>query len=161
MNKKLSLSFALIGFILNLYAQTPAIQRDEKIEQQIQTLLKKMTLEEKIGQMCELTIDVIQKHPKAFDGVDPQKLTLSELKKTLKKYKLENEFKLSKELPSTAVLKQIEKRVMEIENAKGFQLDEAKLDSVFGKYKVGSILNVPNSKAQSIAKWQEIIKRIQ
>ena len=161
MNKKLSLSFALIGFILNVYAQTPAIQRDEKIEQQIQTLLKKMTLEEKIGQMCELTIDVIQKHPKAFDGVDPQKLTLSELKKTLKKYKLENEFKLSKELPSTAVLKQIEKRVMEIENAKGFQLDEAKLDSVFGKYKVGSILNVPNSKAQSIAKWQEIIKRIQ
>lgn len=161
MNKKLTLSFALIGFILNVYAHTPAIPKDEKIEQQIQTLLKKMTLEEKIGQMCELTIDVIQKHPKAFDGIDPQKLTLSELKKTLKKYKLENEFKLSKELPSTEVLMQIEKRVLAIENAKGFQLDEAKLDSVFGKYKVGSILNVPNSKAQSIAKWQEIIKRIQ
>ena len=164
MNKKLILSFALAGAILSTTAQTaiaPAIPKDEKIEQQIQTLLKKMTLEEKIGQMCELTIDVIQKHPKAFDGIDPQKLTLSELKKTLKKYKLENEFKLSKELPSTEVLMQIEKRVLAIENAKGFQLDEAKLDSVFGKYKVGSILNVPNSKAQSIAKWQEIIKRIQ
>ncbi len=164
MNKKLILSFALAGAILSTTAQTaiaPAIPKDEKIEQQIQTLLKKMTLEEKIGQMCELTIDVIQKHPKAFDGIDPQKLTLSELKKTLKRYKLENEFKLSKELPSTEVLMQIEKRVLAIENAKGFQLDEAKLDSVFGKYKVGSILNVPNSKAQSIAKWQEIIKRIQ
>lgn len=161
MNKKLTLSFALIGFILNVYAHAPAIPKDEKIEQQIQTLLKKMTLEEKIGQMCELTIDVIQKHPKAFDGIDPQKLTLSEVKKTLKRYKLENEFKLSKELPSTEVLMQIEKCVLAIENAKGFQLDEAKLDSVFGKYKVGSILNVPNSKAQSIAKWQEIIKRIQ
>ena len=35
------------------------------------------------------------------------------------------------------------------------------LDSVIGKYKVGSILNVPNGVAQSVEKWQEIIKRIQ
>ena len=35
------------------------------------------------------------------------------------------------------------------------------LDSVIGKYKVGSILNVPNSIAQTPKKWQEIITRIQ
>ena len=52
-------------------------------------------------------------------------------------------------------------RIQGIENAKGFQLDEAMLDSVIGKYKVGSILNVPNGVAQSVEKWQEIIKRIQ
>ena len=60
MNKKLILSLALSGLVLTATAQTtvaPAIPRDEKIEQQIETLLKKMTLDEKVGQMCELTID--------------------------------------------------------------------------------------------------------
>lgn len=70
-----------------------------------------MTLDEKVGQMCELTIDLLQNRK-----ADP---------------------------------------------AKGFQMDEALLDTIIRKYKVGSILNVPNGVAQSTAKWQEIIKRIQ
>lgn len=114
MNKKLILSLALSGLVLTATAQTkvaPAIPKDEKIEQQIETLLKKMTLDEKIGQMCELTIDLLQNRK-----ADP---------------------------------------------AKGFQIDEAMLDTIIRKYKVGSILNVPNGVAQSTAKWQEIIKRIQ
>ena len=86
---------------------TPAIPRDEQIEQKIESLLRKMTLDEKVGQMCELTIDVIQK------------------------------------------------------KGEGFQIDEAKLDSVITKYKVGSILNVPNGMAVSTAEWQRIIKCIQ
>ena len=54
MSKKLILSLALSGLVLASTAQTtvaPAIPRDEKIEQQIETLLKKMTLDEKVGQM--------------------------------------------------------------------------------------------------------------
>lgn len=114
MNKKLTLSLALSGLVLAATAQTtvaPAIPRDENIERQIEALLKKMTLDEKVGQMCELTIDLLQKR------TNPP--------------------------------------------AKEFQIDEAMLDSVIGKYKVGSILNVPNGIAQSVEKWQEIIKRIQ
>ena len=43
------------------YAQSvqPAITPDPQIEANIQQWLKKMTLEEKIGQMCEITIDVV------------------------------------------------------------------------------------------------------
>ena len=52
-------------------------------------------------------------------------------------------------------------RSMGIENAKGLVRDEAMLDSIIGKYKVGSILNVPNGIAQTTQKWQEIIKQIQ
>lgn len=114
MSKKLTLSLALSGLVLAATAQTtvaPAIPRDENIERQIEALLKKMTLDEKVGQMCELTIDLLQKR------TNPP--------------------------------------------AKEFQIDEAMLDSVIGKYKVGSILNVPNGMAQSVEKWQEIIKRIQ
>ncbi|MDD2438285.1 MAG: glycoside hydrolase family 3 N-terminal domain-containing protein [Massilibacteroides sp.] len=91
-------------------AQTrPAIQPDPVIEKQVETLLRKMTLEEKIGQMSEITIDVLT------DFHSP------------------NDFKLS----------------------------EAQLDTVIGKYKVGSILNVPLSVAQKKEKWAETIRKIQ
>jgi beta-glucosidase len=44
---------------------------------------------------------------------------------------------------------------------KGYQLNEAMLDTVIRKYKVGSILNAPGTTAQTKEKWQEIITRIQ
>ena len=37
----------------------PAIKPDPAIEANIQEWLKRMTLEEKVGQMCEITIDVV------------------------------------------------------------------------------------------------------
>ena len=105
MNKKLILSLALSGLVLTATAQTtvaPAIPRDEKIEQQIETLLKKMTLDEKVGQMCELTIDLLQKRANPFAGLDPKNITVKDLQKIIKRYKLEKEFKLGKEMPSSA-----------------------------------------------------------
>ena len=33
---------------------------DEEIESKVESLLKKMTLDEKIGQMCQLTIDLLK-----------------------------------------------------------------------------------------------------
>ena len=108
----LSLALAANVWVAEAQQVAPAIPRDEKIERQVESLLQKMTLDEKIGQMCELTIDVLQ------DCSGGQ-------------------------------------------GAKDFRLSEARLDSVFGKYKVGSILNVPQGKAQPVEKWQEIIRRIQ
>ena len=89
----------------------PAIPSDPVIEAHIQEWLKKMTLEEKIGQMCEITIDVV------------------------------SDFEASKK--------------------NGFTLNPAMLDTVIGKYKVGSLLNVPLSVAQKKEKWAEAIKQIQ
>lgn len=37
----------------------PAIPHDRKLEAKVERTLRKLTLEEKVGQMCELTIDVI------------------------------------------------------------------------------------------------------
>ena len=86
MSKKLILSLALSGLVLTATAQTtvaPAIPRDEKIEQQIETLLKKMTLDEKVGQMCELTIDLLQKRANPFAGLDPKNITVKDLQKII------------------------------------------------------------------------------
>lgn len=115
MKKNSILSWALAGVLLASCSTTPnvepAIPVDEQIEAKVEALLKKMTLEEKVGQMCQLNIDVLQDRT-----ANPMQ---------------------------------------------GFTLSEALLDTVIGKYKVGSILNVPNGMAQNTAKWQEIITRIQ
>lgn len=163
MKKKLFLSLALAAGTLVASAQqvAPAIPRDEKIEQQVEATLQKMTLDEKIGQMCELTIDLLQQRTNPFEGLNMEKLTVKDLKKVLKKYGIEKEFDLSGGVPDKDGMMKIYMRIQGIESQKGFQLSEAMLDSVIGKYKVGSILNVPNGKAQSVQKWQEIIKRIQ
>ena len=60
--KRVFLSLLAAGTLLTA-AQTqvkPAIPRDEQMEQKIEQWLKKMTLDEKVEQMCELTIDVIR-----------------------------------------------------------------------------------------------------
>lgn len=113
--KRFLFSLLAFGTMLTATAQnatSPAIPRNEKIEQQVETLLKKMTLEEKIGQMTELAIDAI-----------------------------------SLRAPQSS--------------NKGFQIDEALLDTVIRKYKVGSILNVPAGIAQTPETWERIIKKIQ
>ena len=101
------------GTCLSAEGQTvpPAIPSDPEIEANIQNWLKKMTIEEKIGQMCEITIDVV------------------------------TDFEASQK--------------------DGFTLNKAKLDTVIGKYKVGSLLNVPLSIAQPKEKWAEAIRQIQ
>ncbi|MCR5077597.1 MAG: glycoside hydrolase family 3 C-terminal domain-containing protein [Prevotella sp.] len=59
MNVKRNLfSLALAAMAISMNAQQ-AIPRDENIEKKVEKTLRKMTLEEKIGQMCELAIDVI------------------------------------------------------------------------------------------------------
>lgn len=99
------------GTIASAVGQTaPAIPSDPVIEANIQQWLKKMTLEEKIGQMCEITIDVVTDFEKSRDG---------------------------------------------------FTLGEAMLDTVIGKYKVGSLLNVPLSVAQKKEVWAKAIRQIQ
>lgn len=99
------------GTIASAVGQTaPAIPSDPVIEANIQQWLKKMTLEEKIGQMCEITIDVVTDFEKSRDG---------------------------------------------------FTLSEAMLDTVIGKYKVGSLLNVPLSVAQKKEVWAKAIRQIQ
>ena len=160
--KKMILSLLAAASLLTATAQQkPAIPRDEQMEQKIEQWLKKMTLDEKVGQMCELTIDVIQKRVNPFMGIQPNQVTPQFLKKLVKQYKLEKEFDVKKLEPSQDVMMRLYMRIQAIENAKGFQIDEAKLDSVITKYKVGSILNVPNGLAVSREEWQRIIKRIQ
>ena len=111
MKKRIIFCFFLSACIINIYAQQikPAIPSDPNIEAQVEKTLSKMTLDEKIGQMCEITVDVITDVPKSKNG---------------------------------------------------FKISDTKLDEVIGKYKVGSILNVPLSIAQTPEVWAQSICQI-
>lgn len=111
--KKLTLLLALTLTTLVASAQRPAIPRDEAIEAKVEALLAKMTLDEKVGQMLELNLDILGKMAPGKDG----------------------------------------KPV--------WTLNEAMLDSCIAKYKVGSLLNAPGTKAATVKQWQEWIRLIQ
>lgn len=86
---------------------------DAGIEKKIDSIMAKMTLEEKVGQMAQFTLDVIGKGGNLYFSDEP------------------------------------------------FEIDPAMLDTVIGKYKVGSILNTANNRARTTEVWENIIRAIQ
>lgn len=90
-------------------ANIPVIKSDAKVEAKVDQTLKKLTLEEKVGQMMEVVIDLIGANDK--NGV--------------------------------------------------FYIDEHKADSIFTHYKIGSILNAPNTCAPTAQQWEKYLAQIQ
>ena len=107
--KKILLSISMLALAYTASANVPVIKSDPKIEAQVEQTLKKLTLEEKIGQMMELVTDLFGANDK--NGV--------------------------------------------------FYIDEHKTDSILSRYKVGSILNAPNTCAPTAKQWEKYIAQIQ
>ncbi|WP_316835918.1 glycoside hydrolase family 3 N-terminal domain-containing protein [Pedobacter nutrimenti] len=57
-------------------------------EAKVEALLKKMTLEEKVGQMAQITLDVIGKGKDRFTSYEPFTLDQKEMEKALIRYKI-------------------------------------------------------------------------
>lgn len=102
MMKKLSLITFILLMAMNLFSQTT--------QTQVKDLVSKMTLEEKVGQMTQVTFDVIGKPENENDG---------------------------------------------------FPVDMKKLETAILTYHVGSILNTPYNKAQTVETWNKIISAVQ
>lgn len=107
--KKLFLSISMLALAYTTSANVPVIKSNPKIEAQVEQTLKKLTLEEKIGQMMELVTDLFGANDK--NGV--------------------------------------------------FYIDEHKTDSILSRYKIGSILNAPNTCAPTAKQWEKYIEQIQ
>lgn len=107
--KKLLLSISMLALAYTASAKVPVIKSDPKIEAQVEQTLKKLTLEEKVGQMMELVTDLFGANDK--NGV--------------------------------------------------FYIDEHKTDSILSRYKIGSILNAPNTCAPTAKQWEKYIAQIQ
>ena len=113
--KKYTVLILLIPFIFSCSLGENKVSEnfDATIEMKIDSIISQMTIEEKIGQMSQFTIDLLGKGGNAFYSSEP------------------------------------------------FEIDPVMLDTVIGKYKVGSILNASNTRAQTTEMWESIISTIQ
>ena len=158
--KKTILTFAVVCAAVGVQAQKTAIPRDAALEAIIEKTLAKMTLDEKIGQMLELNLDVMGKMTVENAKVDREKV-----RSVLQQYgRSESEI--------NEMLKQTDQQIIDklggfpVDIYKGdtkrvWKLNEQMLDTLISKWKVGSILNAPGTKAPTVAQWQQWIQVIQ
>ncbi|KXB36265.1 glycosyl hydrolase family 3 protein [Bacteroidales bacterium KA00344] len=160
--KKMFLTAAMASFmgIGNAQSMKPAIPQDPTIEKNVERWISKMSLDEKIGQMLELGIDCFGK----MEVVNP-KLDRSKMRNKLLEagFKDEEITKLMR-MKDAEVIKALEKYNLDIytgDTKMEWKLNEHTLDTIIQKYKIGSILNAPATRAQTIETWQHIITTIQ
>lgn len=84
MNKTI-LTLFLAGTYFFSFSQTPS---NEAIDQKVNSLLSKMTVEEKVGQMAQITLDVITKGKDRFSSYEPISLSDTAMKKAFSVYKV-------------------------------------------------------------------------
>jgi len=141
-------------------AQKPAIPRDAALEAKVEKTLSKMTLDEKIGQMLELNLDVMGK-----TTVENAKIDREKVRSVMQQYgtpKAEVEAILK--LTDAQILKRFGSYPVDIyqgETKRVWKLNETMLDTLISKWKVGSILNAPGTRAATVDQWQKWIRLIQ
>ena len=161
--KRIALTTVVTCMALTVWAQSnrqPAIPRDAALEAKIEKTLSRMTLDEKIGQMLELNLDVMGKMTMENVKVDRDKV-----RQVLQQFGAQ-----PKEIDD--MLKKSDQQIIDklgnypIDIYQGdtkrvWKLNETMLDTLISKWKVGSILNAPGTRAPTIEQWQKWIGLIQ
>ena len=138
----------------------PAIPRDAALEAKIEKTLSKMTLDEKIGQMLELNLDVMGKM-----SVENAKVDREKVRSVMQQYgRGDEEVKAILKMTDQEIIDKLGNYPVDIykgETKRVWKLNETMLDTLISKWKVGSILNAPGTRASSVEQWQEWIQLIQ
>ena len=144
------------------------LPKDQEIEKKVEAQLKKMTLDEKIGQMVELEINMISYNDKSVSIEELVKKSEEELDQLIRENGLEKQYsakeiavKTPEDLQNMPKMIKLYTLSNDIASKLPFKIDEAALDSVINKYKVGSILNAPRTTAQTTDTWNYVVKTIQ
>ncbi len=151
---------ALALVSISSQAQKPAIPRDAALEAKVEKTLSKMTLNEKIGQMLELNLDVMGKMTVENAKVDREKV-----RSVLQQYgRADSEIDAMVKMTDQEIIDKLGGFPVDIyqgETKRIWKINEAMLDTLISKWKVGSILNAPGSSAASLDDWQKWIRLIQ
>jgi beta-glucosidase len=76
----------LIPFVFLFFLFSCSVGKRDKIDQEIESLLTKMTLEEKVGQMAQITLDVIGKGDSRYNSYEPFSVDTAMLRKAILEY---------------------------------------------------------------------------
>jgi len=141
-------------------AQKPAIPRDAALEAKVEKTLSRMTLDEKIGQMLELNLDIIGKMT-----VENAKIDREKVRSVLQQYgRSDQEVEAMVKLSDQEIIDKLGGFPVDIykgETKRVWKINEVMLDTLISKWKVGSILNAPGSSAAKMDDWQKWIRLIQ
>ena len=153
--------FTLHSSLFTLLASAqPAIPRDAALEAKVEKTLARMTLDEKIGQMLELNLDVMGKMTVENAQVDREKV-----RSVLQQYgRSDAEVKEMLKMTDQQIIDKLGAFPVDIykgDTKRVWQLNETMLDTLISKWKVGSILNAPGTRAPSVDQWQKWIRLIQ
>ena len=158
--KKSLLTMMMVCAAVAVHAQKPAIPRDANLEAKIEKALARMTLDEKIGQMLELNLDIIGKMTVENAKVDREKV-----RSVLQQYgRSAQDIDATLKKTDQQIIDQLGAFPVDIyqgETKRVWKLNEVMLDTLISKWKVGSILNAPGSSAASKDDWQKWIRLIQ
>ena len=157
--RKLMTACGLAMTAMTVWAQ-PAIPRDNALEAKVEKTLAKMTLDEKIGQMLELNLDVMGNMKVKNAKVDREKV-----RSVLQQYgRSAEEVEAMTKMTDQEIIDKLGSFPIDIyqgETQREWQLNETMLDTLISKWKVGSILNAPGTRAPSVDQWQKWIRLIQ
>ena len=158
--KKNVLTLVTACLAIAIQAQKPAIPRDAALEAKIEKTLAKMTLDEKIGQMLELNLDVMGNMKVKNAKVDREKV-----RSVLQQYgRSAEEVEAMTKMTDQEIIDKLGNFPIDIyqgDTQREWQLNETMLDTLISKWKVGSILNAPGTRAPSVDQWQKWIRLIQ
>ena len=158
--KKTLLLFAIACATIVAQAQKPAIPRDAALEAKVEKTLARMTLDEKIGQMLELNLDVMGKMTVENAKVDREKV-----RSVLQQYgRSAEEIEGMVKMTDQEIIDKLGGFPVDIyqgDTKRVWKLNEVMLDTLISKWKVGSILNAPGTRAPSVDEWQQGIRLIQ
>ena len=158
--KKTLLLFAIACATIVAQAQKPAIPRDAALEAKVEKTLARMTLDEKIGQMLELNLDVMGKMTVENAKVDREKV-----RSVLQQYgRSAEEIEGMVKMTDQEIIDKLGGFPVDIyqgDTKRVWKLNEVMLDTLISKWKVGSILNAPGTRAPSVDEWQQWIRLIQ
>ena len=156
----LAIAMVCATTVVNAQTQKPAIPRDAALEAKIEKTLARMTLDEKIGQMLELNLDVMGKMTVENAKVDREKV-----RSVLQQYgRSTEEVEAMVKLSDQEIIDKLGAFPVDIyqgETKRIWKLNEVMLDTLISKWKVGSILNAPGSSAATMDQWQLWIRQIQ
>ena len=162
MKKTLLTIVSVCAAVVAVQAQNakPAIPRDAALEAKVEKTLAKMTLDEKIGQMLELNLDIIGKMTVENAKVDREKV-----RSVLQQYgRSDAEIKAMVKLTDQEIIDKMGAFPVDIYQGatkRIWKLNEVMLDTLISKWKVGSILNAPGTRAPKVEEWQQWIRLIQ
>ncbi len=138
----------------------PSIPRDAEIEKKVEKTLSRMTLDEKIGQMLDINLDVLGSTVAENPKIDHTKIAQACKEISLPEDKVKEVMAMTDEQLIT-FLGPYNLDIYTADTKKTWVLNETMVDRLIRVYKVGSFLNAPATRAATPEQWNTWIPLIQ